>query len=146
MHKNDSGLSLIDLISEKHAQLRKWVEQRWEQQSDLHFSHNEWYLLAKVEQAQMSISQAATILDISRQAMQKMVRKLEEQGYLYAEFREGNKRDKYLSLSAAGKARCAESNALKSQLEQELKDWLGAHDFQLVKALFEKEWGVGESE
>lgn len=133
-------LTLIDLISEKHAQLRRKVEKRWREQSEIHFSHAEWHLLAKVEQKSITISQAASIVGISRQAMQKSVKKLEEQGYIRSYFQEGNKRDKYLNLTETGEAYCRKNNQIKIEMEQELEKQLGKQELDSLKSLFKQKW------
>lgn len=135
-------LSIIDLISEKHASLRKKAEQRWAAHSNIKFSHAEWYLLSKVEQQSMTISQAAALLDMSRQAMQKHVKKLEMRGYLISSYIEGNKRDKFLALTKEGKVCCLQNNQLKAELEQELAKELGKNEVDKMRQLFLKEWTI----
>lgn len=137
-----NNLTLIDLISEKHTYLRKKVEQRWNNQSEIHFSHSEWHLLAKIEQKNMTISQAGLLLGISRQAMQKSVKKLETKGYITSSFQEGNKRDKFLYLTKIGKEYCQRNNKLKIELELELQNILGKNEVERLKKLFIKKWLV----
>lgn len=135
-----NSLTLIDLISEKHAQLRKTVEKKWEEQSEIYFSHAEWHLLAKIEQKCITISQAASIIGMSRQAMQKNVKKLENQGYITSSFKDGNKRDKFLYLTKTGDECCKKSNQLKIKLELELKKLLGEKEIERLKNIFKKNW------
>ncbi len=134
------NLTLIDLISEKHAQLRKMLERRWEEQSEIHFSHTEWYLLSKVEQRSITISQAAAIVGISRQAMQKSVKKLENMGFITSSYQNGNSRDKFLYLTKSGNECCQKNNQLKIKLELELEKVLGKKEVASLKNLFKKDW------
>nr|WP_319510470.1 MarR family transcriptional regulator [uncultured Draconibacterium sp.] len=140
MEFDSSKLTLIDLISEQHAHLRRTVEQRWEEQSEIRFSHTEWYLLAKIEQQTLSISQAALIVGISRQAMQKTVNKLENRGFILSKFQEGNKRDKFLFLTKNGQECVQKNNRLKTTLESELENELGKNGVKMLKTLFKKRW------
>ncbi len=133
-------LTIVDLISEKHACLRKTLEQRWEAQSNIRFSHAELHLLARIEQQNLTISKAASVIGISRQAMQKSVKKLESQGYVSSEFREGNQRDKFLLLTESGKELCRKNNRLKKELEQELEKGLGKDEIRRLKILFRQNW------
>ncbi len=133
-------LTIIDLISEKHAYLRKTVEESWKQESDVHFSHAEWHLLAKIEQQSLSISKAAGIVGITRQAMQKSVQKLESMGYVSSRFIDGNKRDKILFLTKTGKNYCEKNNQMKIQMEEKLVKLLGKDEIDKLKLLFRKEW------
>lgn len=137
-----NNLDIIDLISEKHAFLRKVAEDRWSSQSDIYFSHSEWHLLSKVDQKSITISQAALILGVSRQAMQKGVSKLEKRGYLISDYQEGNKRDKFLTLTDAGRECCQINNRLKAELEIELGELLGRDRVKDLRELFIKEWSV----
>lgn len=140
MELNFHNLTLIDLISEKHARLRKILENRWEVYSDIHFSHAEWHLLSKINQQSLTISQAASLVGISRQAMQKTVKKLAKNGFLHATFKKGNKRDKFLVLTELGNKCCEENEALKRKLELDLKVQLGENNVENLKMLFQKEW------
>ncbi len=135
-----NGLTLIDLISEKHAQLRKIVMQKWEKQSEIHLSQTEWYLLSKIDQKSITISQAAAIIGMSRQAMQKSVIKLEKQGFITSSYREGNKRDKFLNLTQTGIDCCQKNNQLKIKLENELVKLFGQKKVESLKDLFKIEW------
>lgn len=135
-----NSLSLIDMISEKHAQLRQHLEQRWDEQSDIHFTHSEWHLLAKIGQQSLSISQAANIVGMSRQAMQKIVKKLESQGYINTYFKAENKRDKYLALSSSGQQCRDKIDALKNTIEHEMKARISDQEVDHMKKLFSKEW------
>ncbi|MDX8340892.1 MarR family transcriptional regulator [Draconibacterium sp. IB214405] len=140
MNYDSNNLTLIDLISEQHAHLRRTVEQRWKEQSDIRFSHAEWHLLSKIDQQDLTISQAALIVGISRQAMQKTVKKLESQGYISSAFRDGNKRDKFLSLTKNGQECCDKNNRLKAEMEKELEKQLGKTEVKKLKTLFRDKW------
>lgn len=140
MDMNFNTLTLIDLISEKHARLRKLVERKWENQSEIQFSHTEWYLLSKIQQKRMTISQAASVIGMSRQAMQKTVKKLENQGFITTSFQDGNRRDKFLNLTKTGDDCCQKNNELKSKLELEIAKLLGKKKVESLKDLFKKDW------
>nr|WP_321453471.1 MarR family transcriptional regulator [uncultured Carboxylicivirga sp.] len=135
-----SKLTLVDLISEKHAQLRRKVEETWKNQSEIDLSHNEWYLLSKIEQQSITISQAASIIGMSRQAMQKIVKKLELRGFIISKFQEGNKRDKYLHLTKLGDECCQKNIEIKNELELDLRQKLGEKEVDRLKQLFIEDW------
>ena len=139
-----NNLTLIDLISEKHAQLRKTVEKTWEQHSEIHFSHTEWHLLAKIEQKCMTITQAASIIGISKQAMHKSVKKLENQGIISSSHKDDNKREKFLHLTKIGNEYSRKNNQMKLELELELKNLLGRKEFEILKDLLKREWLMDE--
>lgn len=75
-------LNLIDLISEKHANLRKMVRDEWANKGEEYISDTESYMLALLERQKMTVSQLARQIDISRQGAHKCAKGLLERGYL----------------------------------------------------------------
>lgn len=131
---------LIDLISGQHLTLRSELARRWQRQSDLHLSSSEWHLLVRIEPCEITISQVASIIGVSRQAVQKSVKRLEEMDMLTAYYQAGNKRDKYLTLTDNGRAVFAQYLQLKTQLDDELTAQLGMEQMAKLKEIFAKEW------
>lgn len=127
---------LIDLISNQHKRLRQTIVQRWQAECDVHFSASEWYLLSIIAEKSQTISQVAQHIGISRQAMQKSVKRLVELGVISAEFRDGNKRDKYLQLTRLGKDYHKRYVELKQTLEHELIMQWGAENTEILRDLF----------
>ena len=135
-----SELNLIDLISDSHLHLRRIAEERWKKTGGDDISHTEGHLLARIHQNPLSISEASRLLNISRQAMQKCARGLEERDYLAFEYREGNKRDKYMFLTGKGRSYCLESDAMKGEMESEIAADLGCEQVEILKDLLWKIW------
>ena len=82
MDKNLENLNIIDLVSEKHITLRRVVEEQWAANEEEEISHTEALLLAKLYMGKISLAEVARHANISRQAMYKCAKKLEEKGYL----------------------------------------------------------------
>ena len=82
MEESLKDLSIIDLISEKHIVLRKEVQERWSESHEEEISHTEGLLLAKINRGRISLAEVARQANISRQAMFKCAKRLEEKGYL----------------------------------------------------------------
>ncbi|QEN04334.1 MarR family transcriptional regulator [Thiospirochaeta perfilievii] len=137
---NRENLTIIDLISEQHLVLRKLVEDRWMEISNIEFSHTEWFLLSKTEQESLTISKAATLIGISRQAMQKCAKKLEERGYINFFYKKDNKRDKYIVLTETGRDCCNKNNNLKKRIENEIIENIGNVKVKDFKELLKKDW------
>lgn len=133
MDQDLSNLTLIDLISEQHAELRSIVESRWKEISDIKLTHTEWHIIAKVDQKSLSISKLSRIVGISRQAMQKSVSKLEQRGIVQIIFEKNNHRDKIVKLTIKGEACCNRSNLLKETLEQQIEEKIGAETVHNLK-------------
>lgn len=133
-----NNLNLIDLISEKHISLRREVEERWSKSGDEEITHTEAMLLAKINMGKISIAEVARQANISRQAMHKCAKKLENRGYLKFISNENNQT--YTILTEKGVSYCEKSNELKERIEKEIEDILGKENIKIIKNMLEKKW------
>ena len=133
-----NNLNIIDLISEKHISLRREVEERWSESGDEEITHTEAMLLAKINMGKISIAEVARQANISRQAMHKCAKKLENRGYLKFISNENNQT--YTILTEKGVLYCEKSNELKEKIEKEIEDILGEENIKIIKKLLEKKW------
>lgn len=131
-------LNIIDLISEKHITLRREVEERWSESGEEDITHTEAMLLAKINMGKISLAEVARQANVSRQAMHKCAKKLEEKGYL--EFIASESNQTYTSLTEKGVLYCKKSNELKDIIEEEITQKLGEENMKLIKKLLECEW------
>ena len=131
-------LNIIDLISEKHITLRREVEERWSESGEEDITHTEAMLLAKINMGKISLAEVARQANVSRQAMYKCAKKLEEKGYL--EFIASESNQTYTSLTEKGVLYCKKSNELKDIIEEEITQKLGEENMKLIKKLLECEW------
>ena len=129
------NLNIIDLISEKHITLRREVEERWSKSGEEDITHTEAMLLAKINMGKISLAEVARQANVSRQAMHKCAKKLEEKGYL--EFIANESNQTYTSLTEKGSLYCKKSNDLKEKIEQEIAENLGEENIKLIKKLLE---------
>lgn len=132
------NLNIIDLISEKHITLRREVEERWSKSGEEDITHTEAMLLAKINMGKISLAEVARQANVSRQAMHKCAKKLEEKGYL--EFIANESNQTYTSLTEKGSLYCKKSNDLKEKIEQEIAENLGEENIKLIKKLLEGQW------
>lgn len=132
------NLNIIDLISEKHITLRREVEERWSKSGEEDITHTEAMLLAKINMGKISLAEVARQANVSRQAMHKCAKKLEEKGYL--EFIASESNQTYTSLTEKGSLYCKKSNELKDIIEEEITQKLGEENMKLIKKLLECEW------
>jgi len=139
MHSRIGNLNVIDIISERHAMLRKIAEERWQEASDLDFSHTELFLISKAGQESLTVSQAAAIMKISRQAMQKCAAGLEARGYLGFERQAGNRREKFMVLTEAGAACSRRYEGVKEGIEREIGEKIGKDALAKLKAILSAE-------
>ena len=131
-------LNIIDLISEKHITLRREVEERWSESGEEDITHTEAMLLAKINMGKISLAEVARQANVSRQAMHKCAKKLEEKGYL--EFIAIEINQTYTCLTEKGVLYCKKSNELKDIIEEEITQKLGEENMKLIKKLLECEW------
>lgn len=133
-----NNLNIIDLISEKHIALRREVEERWSESGEEEITHTEAMLLAKINMGKISIAEVARQANISRQAMHKCAKKLEDRGYLKFISNENNQT--YTILTEKGVLYCEKSNELKEKIEKEIEDILGKENIKIIKKMLEKKW------
>lgn len=138
MDSSFKDLTIVDIISEHHTYLRRLTEERWKDISDIEFSHTEWFLLSKLHQDSLSISKAASIINISRQAMQKCAKKLEDRGYIKFTQSEGNKRDKFMILTKEGLECSVKNSKLKEEIELEISKKIGNDTLKYLKETLQK--------
>lgn len=138
MDKNLENLNIIDLVSEKHIILRRVVEEQWAANEEEEISHTEALLLAKLYMGKISLAEVARHANISRQAMYKCAKKLEEKGYLVFVADSGH--HKYTNLTPKGIEYCQRSQTLKENIESEIIKTLGEDSFNLLKDLLKKSW------
>src|SRR5690554_902512 len=99
MKSNLENLDLIDLISERHLQLRSIAEREWNEKGDIHISNSEWFILARIYKKSPSVSQVTRRVDMSRQAVHKLAKSLQSKGLVEITDSRHNNRDKCLVLT-----------------------------------------------
>ena len=133
-----NNLNIIDLISEKHIVLRREVEERWSKEGEEEITHTEAMLLAKINMGRISLAEVARQANISRQAMHKCAKKLDDKGYLKFVASEGNQT--YTELTEKGILYCKKSDELKQKIENEIAKVIGYENVEIIKDLLKEEW------
>lgn len=131
-----SDLTIIDMISEKHIVLRRAFEDRWKEKYNEEISHTEALLLGKLSRGRISIAEVARQANISRQAMFKCAKKLEERGYIETAYDENN--SKYFKPTDKGINYFIESEKVKEEIQEEIKRDLGEENFNNLIMLLNK--------
>lgn len=133
-------LNLIDLISEKHAKLRKMVIEAWIKNGEEEITDTESYIIAIVEREKTTVSKIAKKIGISRQGAHKCAKGLITRGYIEVENQDTTSRDKVLILTEKGKRFSRETLMIKENLEQEIIDAIGEENFISIKNILSKSW------
>ena len=140
MCSNFQGLNIIDLISEKHAKLRKMVIEAWVESGEERVSDTESYMLALIEKNELTVAQIGRIIGISRQGTHKCAKGLIERGYIIIENQNVNSRDKILFLTEKGLRFCRETLILKEKFETDIINAIGEDKFQILKQCLSENW------
>ncbi|MDK2586619.1 helix-turn-helix domain-containing protein [Romboutsia sedimentorum] len=140
MNTEFKSLNIIDLISEKHAKLRKMVIEIWVEMGEERVSDTESYMLALIEKNELTVAQIGRIIGISRQGAHKCAKGLIEREYIIIENQDINFRDKILSLTEKGLRFCRETLILKEKLEADVVKSIGEDNFKILKDCLIKNW------
>lgn len=136
------NLDLIDLISERHIELRGITEELWNDTSDIYISNSEWFIMARIYKKQPTISSVSKNVDISRQATHKFIKRLEDKKLVKIRSLENNKKDKCVLLTELGE-QCYEKNqALKVDIEKRIINKVGPEKFEVLKEILKLDWGL----
>ena len=136
------NMDLIDMLSERHLQLRKITEKLWNDSSDIYLSNSEWFIMARIYKKQPTIAYVSKNVDISRQATHKFIKSLEAKGLVEINNVENNKKDKCIRLTKLGEECYEKNESLKVNLEKEIADKIGPEQLKLLKDFLKLDWGL----
>jgi len=142
MMSNLDHLDVIDLISERHLQLRGIIEEMWNESSDLRVSNSEWFILARIYKKNPTIASISKSVDITRQATHKLVKSLEAKGLLVVQGAESNKKEKTVQLTALGNTSYEEYLSIKDRVIEKIRRSIGNEKGSLLRELLEADWGI----
>lgn len=135
-------MDLIDLLSERHIQIRRMIETRWNEQSDIYISNTEWFIMARIYKKQPTISYVTRHVDISRQATHKFIKSMEQKGLVKISSHENNRKEKCVQLTNLGE-KCYQQNvAYKEELEQRIMNQIGDEKYKLLKDILRSDWSL----
>jgi len=136
------NLDLIDLLSERHTQLRKMVEKKWNDNSNIQLANSEWYIMARIYKKQPTIAYVSRNVDITRQATHKFIKNLETKGLVEISDAKHNKKDKRIKLTELGEACYEKNETLKADLEKKIAEQIGEEQMKLLKEILTEDWGL----
>jgi len=138
--KQQLDLNLIDLISDRHYSLRRITEHQWNLAGNIPISNSEWFIIARIYKGTPTISYITKHVDITRQAVHKLIRKLESKGLIEIHNMENNKKVKCLQLTPFGQ-RCYELNeAYKAKIEEDIARVIGQQQLEHLKHILKMDW------
>ena len=134
------NMDLIDLVSERHTQLRKLTEKAWNEESDIPISNSEWYILARIYRSNHTIPQLTRTVNISRQAIHKFVKGLSAKGIVEILDASDNKKEKIIRMTPLGNECYEKNEEMKARLVQELASNIGVEQVETLKAILKLDW------
>ncbi len=136
------NLNLIDLLSERHISTRRISEQAWNKESEIRISNSEWTIMAHIYKQQPTIASVTKNVDISRQAIHKFIKNLAAKGLVQVQNVQNNKKEKCIRLTALGETCYEKNEVLKSQLEHEIAEKIGADQLKMLKDILKADWQI----
>lgn len=136
------NLNFIDLICDRHMQLRTKIETLWNDSSDIYISNSEWFIMSRIYKQQPTISHIAKNVDISRQATHKFIKSLEQKGLLQINNLENNKKVKCVQLTQRGEECFELYLSLKKNLEKKIIEKIGIKKLNILKEIMIADWGI----
>jgi DNA-binding MarR family transcriptional regulator len=137
------NLDLMDLISERHVQLRSITEKLWNDNSEIYLSNSEWFIMARIyEKKQPTIAYVSKNVDISRQATHKFLKLLKEKGLVEISNVENNKKEKCIQLTQLGQECYEKNQSLKAALVEKITGKIGVEQLSLLKEILKADWGL----
>lgn len=135
-------LDLIDLLSERHGQLRGISEKLWNETSDIAISNSEWYIMSRIYKRQTTIANVSKNVDITRQATHKFIKNLKAKGLVNVMDGENNKKEKRIELTPLGEECYEKNEELKATIEKQIIEKVGEEQVELLKRVLKMDWKI----
>ncbi len=135
-------LDLIDLLSERHGQLRGIAEKLWNETSDIAISNSEWYIMSRIYKKQTTIANVSKNVDITRQATHKFIKNLKAKGLVNVMDGENNKKEKRIELTPLGEECYEKNEELKATIEKQIIEKVGEEQVELLKNVLKMNWKI----
>lgn len=142
MDSKIQNLDLIDVLSDRHLQLRKITEALWNDSSDIDLSNSEWFIMARIYKKQPTIAWISKQVDISRQATHKFIKNLESKGLVEIDNVNNNKKNKCIRLTQLGEECYEKNELLKANLENKIENKIGHEHVRFLKEILKSDWGL----
>lgn len=135
-------LDFIDLLSERHAQLRQLTETAANVDQESKISSSEWYIISIIGAETYTLSELTTLVKLTRQAIHKTIKQLEQKELVVLKAVTGNKKEKCVNLTTLGHDLWQRNQTYQQELEQHIKTTIGVAQFEQLKALLQTDWDL----
>ncbi|EJY95088.1 winged helix DNA-binding protein [Staphylococcus arlettae] len=135
-------LDFIDLLSERHAQLRQLTETAANVDQESKISSSEWYIISIIGAETYTLSELTALVKLTRQAIHKTIKQLEQKELVVLKAVTGNKKEKCVNLTTLGHDLWQRNQTYQQELEQHIKTTIGVAQFEQLKALLQTDWDL----
>lgn len=135
-------LDFIDLLSERHAQLRQLTETAANVDQESKISSSEWYIISIIGAETYTLSELTALVKLTRQAIHKTIKQLEQKELVVLKAVTGNKKEKCVNLTTLGHDLWQRNQTYQQELEQHIKTTIGLAQFEQLKALLQTDWDL----
>ncbi|MCP8714627.1 MarR family winged helix-turn-helix transcriptional regulator [Staphylococcus arlettae] len=135
-------LDFIDLLSERHAQLRQLTETAANVDQENKISSSEWYIISIIGAETYTLSELTALVKLTRQAIHKTIKQLEQKELVVLKAVTGNKKEKCVNLTTLGHDLWQRNQTYQQELEQHIKTTIGVAQFEQLKALLQTDWDL----
>lgn len=133
-----TNLDVFDLLSERQMRCRKTIETMWNEKSNIQLSNSDWFVLYRLYDQKETVVELCKNVDITRQAMHKLIKKLEEHGLVRTHLMKN--RVKYVEITDLGIECYEKHKALKTKLENQIKNTIGEEELNQLKRILSANW------
>lgn len=132
--------NLKGLLQEKLWLLDKRLQEKRSASRYQSLTEAEAKIFATLRGESLTISEISRRLNVSRQAVHKLVSQIIDKNLLRLEALPNNARDKKIVFTKEGEALKKEAARVLAELEQEVENEIGVKNLHLLKSLLAKDW------
>ncbi|UQW82729.1 winged helix DNA-binding protein [Staphylococcus edaphicus] len=140
-YKNLEETDLMNLISDRHNDLRQKVEYLTAQQlPQVQFGSSEWYLITIIKYDSPSLAELTQKINLTRQAIHKAVKQLEQKQVVQIEHVPNNKKEKRVTLTQLGITCYEKYIENKQQIIAHIAHVIGQSEVEQLHQLLQADW------
>lgn len=140
MENVSNDYELLDNISDKYFQLRKTIEEMWNNSYSIAITKSEWQILSLIHGKKPTIAEITKKVNISRQATHKNIKLLYSKGLITVNNVENNNKNKYLELTSFGESCYIDSKLMKESIEKDIVAKIGPENVAILKNILQMDW------
>lgn len=130
----------IDLLYKHYKQLREAVVTTWNLQNNIQITTSEWYILNCIREGATTIPDILKKVDISKQAVHKFVKVLEDKQLVQTELIKAPKTQKRVELTPLGEEVYHHSLEIKKDIDRKIEKSIGQKNFKQLQAVLQMKW------